>query len=224
LIADVFADAGFLVAAFNCRGAGKSGGHGNTSAQTEAEDYESVLTRLMTYAENVKLPISNLYICVLPHSFSNLTKLRDTVLPLFLGLILAHGSFIASLVPPPVPQTHYILISPLLRPISSLTTFFTGSSQDSILSKQSAETHSASVKRILAIYGCGDIFALTSGRYRRFFKTVANEAWGHKIRAVEIESGGHFWLDARSKRTLLEEVETFIRSPGWLVDGVTQQI
>jgi len=85
LITDVFANAGFLVATFNCRGAGKSGGHGSASAQTEAADYETVLGRVMSYAENSKVPISNLYICVLSILFSNLT-LRDIVSPLFFYL------------------------------------------------------------------------------------------------------------------------------------------
>ena len=131
---------------------------------------------------------------------------------LFYELTLAHGSFIASLVPPPVPQANYILISPLLRPISSFTTFFTGSSDDSILSAKSAQTHSASVKRILAIYGSGDIFAFTTGRYRRFFNQV-KQHWGQQIRVLEIANGGHFWLDARSRDILLDEVQSFIRLP-----------
>lgn len=64
LIADLFVEAGFLVATYNSRGAGKSGGHGNASAQTEVEDYETVLTRIMSYAEEKHLAISNVYICV----------------------------------------------------------------------------------------------------------------------------------------------------------------
>ena len=211
LIGDVFADAGYLTAAFNCRGAGKSGGHGNASAQTEVEDYESVLARIMSYAETNNLPISNLYICVSSLRDLDLTT-RDTVPPLVvLRLTLAHGSFIASLVPPPIPQTSYILVSPLLTPISNFTTFFTCSSEKSILSKHSAQAYATSMKRILAVYGGGDIFAFTTGRYRRYFNNV-KEHWGEQIRVVQIESGGHFWLDARSKSILLEEVKDFIQS------------
>lgn len=68
------------------------------------------------------------------------------------------------------------------------------------------------MKRILAIYGTGDIFAFTTGRYRRYFEKVGKD-WGQQIHIVEIDSGGHFWLDARSRKTLLEEVKTFIQSP-----------
>ena len=64
----MFADAGFLVATFNSRGAGKSGGHVGASAQTEIEDYESVLTRLLSYSAKASVPIEKLYICVfIPH-------------------------------------------------------------------------------------------------------------------------------------------------------------
>jgi alpha-beta hydrolase superfamily lysophospholipase len=62
----VFAEEGFLVATFNCRGAGRSGGHGTASAQTEVADYESVLDRLLSYAENTAISVGALYICVSP--------------------------------------------------------------------------------------------------------------------------------------------------------------
>lgn len=116
---------------------------------------------------------------------------------------------IASYVAPPIANTSYILISPLLRPIASFTFFFTSSADRSILSKRSAETHSASVERILAIYGEGDIFALTTGRYRRYFEQVKRD-WGDKIIVREIQGGGHFWLELESKRNLINEVQSFI--------------
>jgi len=76
LTLDTFTQAGILVAAFNTRGTGKSGGHNGIllsgrrlmvgSAQTEVEDYESVIDRVMSYAIERSLPINNLYICVTP--------------------------------------------------------------------------------------------------------------------------------------------------------------
>jgi len=68
----MFSEQGFFVAAFNCRGAGRSGGWSGVSAQTETEDYESVVAHLMSMAENASVPISKLYICVLSsHTLSN---------------------------------------------------------------------------------------------------------------------------------------------------------
>lgn len=64
LIQELLSEAGVLVATFNCRGAGRSGGHSGASAQTEVMDYESVLARLMSYAEKASVQISKLYICV----------------------------------------------------------------------------------------------------------------------------------------------------------------
>jgi hypothetical protein len=136
---------------------------------------------------------------------------RDTVRPPQSQLILAYGSFIASLVPPPSIDTNYILISPLLTPIANLTTFFSTSTQKGILSKHSAETYSGSMQRILAIYGGGDIFAFTTGRYRRYFEHVRRD-WGDQVQIEEVDGGGHFWLDARSRKSLLEKVQAFIQA------------
>jgi hypothetical protein len=90
-----------------------------------------------------------------------------------------------------------------------LTTFFTTSTQKGILSKHSAETYTSSVQRILAIYGGGDIFAFSTRRYRRFFINVTRD-WGDKAHIVEVEGGGHFWMDARGKEALFGEITTFI--------------
>jgi alpha-beta hydrolase superfamily lysophospholipase len=78
LMGDLLSGEGFLVAAFNCRGSGRSGGHSGVSAHTETADYESVLARLMSYAENVSVPIEKLYICVCP-LFNMSSNIRDTV-------------------------------------------------------------------------------------------------------------------------------------------------
>ena len=125
------------------------------------------------------------------------------------ALTLAFGSYIASLVPPPIPQTRYILISPLLKPIASFTTFFTSTPSKSVLSREGFSERSSSIQSILAIYGTGDIFALSTGRYRRYFASI-KEFGGDRIRAVEVEGGGHFWLDAQSKRRISEAIEAFI--------------
>ena len=127
----------------------------------------------------------------------------------------SYGSFIASLVPP-LPEgaeTAYILISPLMTPIANFTTFFTTSTSRGILSKHSAETHreGGRVASILAIYGTGDMFAFSTGRYRRFFDHVKHH-WGERAKVVEIADGGHFWLDGRAMKCLLEEVEAFIQA------------
>jgi len=186
-IFESFSSEGCLVAAFNARGAGKSGGH-NASAQTETADFESVVAKLMSYAEDGSLAITKVYLCG-----------------------YSYGSLIASLVAPPIPRTNYILISPLLTPVAGLTTFFTSSSQKTILSKHSADTQSPSVQGILAIYGGGDIFAFSTKRYRRFFEHVQRD-WGTKAKIVEIEGGGHFWMDLRGKESLKREVMAFISS------------
>jgi len=60
----VFSSAEFLVATYNSRGAGRSGGRGGASASTDTADYESVLERLLSYAQKVSVPVNKVYICV----------------------------------------------------------------------------------------------------------------------------------------------------------------
>ena len=98
-----------------------------------------------------------------------------------------------------------------MTPIANLTTFFTASTSRSILGVHSAETYrnEERVQGILAIYGAGDIFALSTGRYRRYFDQVKRH-WGEKAKVVEVVDGGHFWLDAMAMKRLLEEVAAFI--------------
>ena len=62
--AELLSKAGFLIATFNSRGAGRSGGHGGASAATGTADYESIITCLLTYAENASVRVRKLYICV----------------------------------------------------------------------------------------------------------------------------------------------------------------
>ena len=126
-------------------------------------------------------------------------------------LILAHGSLVASLVPPPMSNTSYLLISPLLPVIASFTTFLSSLTHKTILTDDKRNEHSDAVHNILAIYGTGDIFALTSGLYRRHFEH-AQRVWGDKFRSIEIEGGGHFWIDRQARTRLFEEIEAFIEA------------
>jgi len=79
----------------------------------------------------------------------------------------------------------------------------------SILSTSGARRNPNSIQRILALYGGGDVFALTTGRYRRFFERVRRD-WGDKLTVREISDGGHFWGDPASKRELIQAVQAFI--------------
>ena len=78
---DLFSGQGFLVAAFNCRGAGRSGGRSGASAQTETEDYESVVASLISMANRASVPISKL-LHLRASSWHPLSDFRDTVLHL----------------------------------------------------------------------------------------------------------------------------------------------
>ena len=60
----MFTSAEFLVATYNSRGAGKSGGRGGAFASTDAADYESVLECVLSHARKVSVPVHKVYICV----------------------------------------------------------------------------------------------------------------------------------------------------------------
>jgi hypothetical protein len=65
-----------LVATFNARGTGRTGGRGG-SATTEVADYESVVKKLLSLAEEANCPVEKLYLCVYPPP--ERTNRRDTV-------------------------------------------------------------------------------------------------------------------------------------------------
>jgi hypothetical protein len=60
---ELFVEQGFIVAAFNARGAGSSGGSSTASVATQTKDYESVVEQVMKCAQDASVRISQLYIC-----------------------------------------------------------------------------------------------------------------------------------------------------------------
>lgn len=92
----------------------------------------------------------------------------------------------------PLPQTHYLLISPLLPPISNLATMFTSlrsgglpNCEDNLL-----------LNPTLAIYGDEDFF--TSQKKLRKWAESLKMRPGSRFQFCEVAGAGHFWREEGS--------------------------
>ena len=102
------------------------------------------------------------------------------------------------------PKTYYLLISPLLPPISTFATMFTklgvsrkaqdqSSKHDSTSHRLHSENHKLQKHPTLAIYGDKDFF--TSQKKLRKWAEQLNEASESQFRFSEIQGAGHFWRE-----------------------------
>lgn len=121
----------------------------------------------------------------------------------------------------PEPQTCYLLISPLLPPISLLLTMFSRLSgpfsfKDDARSSQSKRKNSSTTEDqlvnhpTLAIYGDSDLF--TSRKNLRKWANGLSERPSSMFRFREIGGAGHFWqeegVDAKMRASLREWLES----------------
>ncbi|QDS68807.1 hypothetical protein FKW77_006164 [Venturia effusa] len=113
-----------------------------------------------------------------------------------------------NLEPPALRVEHsFLLISPLLPPISSLATlpfgFRTLSHSHEELSKRLSLHHS------LAVFGSDDVFT-SAHKLRKWAKGVS-EKQDSAFRYVEIENAGHFWRDQGVQDALKTAIMEWIR-------------
>lgn len=120
----------------------------------------------------------------------------------------------------PEPQTCYLLISPLLPPISLLLTMFSRLSgpfsfKDDARSSQSKRKTSTTEEQLvkhptLAIYGDSDLF--TSRKNLRKWAEGLSERPSSMFRFREIGGAGHFWqeegVDAKMRASLREWLQS----------------
>lgn len=121
----------------------------------------------------------------------------------------------------PEPQTCYLLISPLLPPISSLLTMFSrlsgpfSSKGDARSSQSKHKTSSTTEEQLvnhptLAIYGDSDLF--TSRKNLRKWAEGLSERPSSMFRYREIDGAGHFWqeqgVDAKMRASLREWLQS----------------
>ncbi len=120
--------------------------------------------------------------------------------------------------PTPAIRTYYLLISPLLPPISSLATFFSTRSprypQYSSSSPSKDENVDASSKLVrhttLAIYGDRDMFT-SSKKLQKWASELADQPHS-RFRFSEVQGAGHFWVEDGVERQLRGGVKEWISS------------
>ncbi len=110
----------------------------------------------------------------------------------------------------PLPQTSYLLISPLLPPISTLAAMsFTYSFQE-VGKQEKLVRH-----RTLAIYGDKDVFT-AHGKLQRWAERLADEP-NSKFLFQKIGGAGHFWREDGVEEHMRAAIEGWV--PGVLPEG-----
>lgn len=107
------------------------------------------------------------------------------------------------------PQICYLLISPLLSPVSTLATFFSPLSFEGRVLKKNMLQHDTAHPLVqcpsLAVYGTKDLF--TSIRKLRRWAQELGQISSSTFQSREVDGAGHFWYEAG----VLEEMEKHIR-------------
>lgn len=104
------------------------------------------------------------------------------------------------------PRTHYLLISPLLPPISLVATFFSSPR----ISKE-RQNHPSNLTSFptLAVYGSNDVFTSVKNLRKWATKLAAEPA--SQFRYKEVEGAGHFWQEEGAARQLRDAVREWVR-------------
>ncbi|KAJ6140572.1 hypothetical protein N7470_010368 [Penicillium chermesinum] len=222
---------GFVVGTFNFRyvGAGRSGGRTSWTAKPELADYVSFYGFMLQYLREL-----------LPRGHQSETEAQRPDIQLVLGgysygsLIASHvptvdigraaGKIAASTREPPHEEggeistttpcdsicVSYLLVSPLLPPVSSFLTVFSTLAID--LGGRSAQARPArpaeqlSAHRTLALFGDGDAF--TSVRKLQRWSAEMGRIPQSRFQGCEIKGAGHFWredgVETEARRVLRE--------------------
>ncbi|KAE9965206.1 hypothetical protein BLS_007769 [Venturia inaequalis] len=110
--------------------------------------------------------------------------------------------------PPLSVEASYLLISPLLPPVSSLATLPFGFR--SLRHNHEELSNRLSLHHSLVVFGDDDIFTSVH-KLRKWAKTIS-EAPSSAFRYVEIEHAGHFWRDHDVQNALKTAVTEWIKS------------
>jgi alpha/beta superfamily hydrolase len=102
----------------------------------------------------------------------------------------------------------YLLVSPLLPPISAFTTLPFGLNALRAHSEETLQKFSANSS--LAIFGSDDMF--TSGRKLRSWAQAIGNRPSSQFRFVEVEGAGHFWRSHLVQKSLKIAIREWIQS------------
>ncbi|KAG5517818.1 hypothetical protein PMAC_000272 [Pneumocystis sp. 'macacae'] len=159
------------VITFNFRGALGSKGRTSWSSYPEQQDFQTVINYTLT----------------------NFPKINRIILGGY-----SYGSLVAIKMKPPIKNAFFLLISPLLPPL----TYFLG------LSLQF--TSNDLDKKGLVIYGGKDLVASLFS-WRNYSKFWANLNDPNRLITVKVENTGHFWNERNNLEILLSEISNWIK-------------
>lgn len=120
-----------------------------------------------------------------------------------------------------LPRTSYLLISPLLPPISTLATLFSRfgmkegpepsssqlGSKDAEVPKEKLSSHDT-----LAVYGDRDVFT-SQRKLRKWAEYLASES-NSRFRFREVSGAGHFWVEEGVEEQMRAAVREWVQDIG----------
>lgn len=107
----------------------------------------------------------------------------------------------------PVLEPAYLLVSPLLPPISSLTTLPFGMA--ALKSHDEGVRTRLSTHTTLSIFGDDDMFT-SSSKLRKWANDICSLA-GSRFQFVEVHQAGHFWTSSVAQKALKAGVKEWVR-------------
>lgn len=120
--------------------------------------------------------------------------------------------------PTQMPRISYLLVSPILPPISQFLTLFSKISLSSTVSSGTSAQgvpipavkaeEQLSAHPTLIIYGDNDNFT-AADKIEKWCEDIANTA-GSRIHVQEVEGAGHFWHDQRAKAQMKATIRTWL--------------
>lgn len=113
-----------------------------------------------------------------------------------------------------VPSIRYLLVSPLLGPVSGFLTMFSRPVFDDPNDMHSPEVcdFHLDLKPTLAIYGDGDPFT-SKKKFRKWSRSLMKES-GSRLECKEIEGAGHFWRRPEDQEMMQVAIEKWLHSTG----------
>ena len=120
----------------------------------------------------------------------------------------------------PIPQTCYLLISPLLPPVSHLLTMFSNLKQESpsenhtFLSKWTRPSSALSDSMLttystMAVYGTSDFFA-SQTKLRKWAENLMKQP-SSLFQRQEVDSAGHFWQEVGAIESMVGHIQMWLQ-------------